>query len=232
MFDALRRHHINLAQPRLGAEVVHATDDFFAEFRSRRGYDLRERLPALCGDGDPDTVARVKHDYRETISDLHVAYVRRWTEWCHACGERSRNQAHGGPTNLLDAYAAADIPETEVYRTATERQMPMLKLAASAAHTSGRNLVSAEAFTVGSEKNSSIGRTVERQRQVPAGSLTPENEFPIFSQRRKHGPIRTECQISNGVRVNEGKRSGMTQVQIPDGDRSRVAGNRDVPPVG
>ncbi len=31
MFDQLRRHHINLAQPRLGAEVVHATDDFFAD---------------------------------------------------------------------------------------------------------------------------------------------------------------------------------------------------------
>ncbi len=31
MFDDLRRHHINLAQPRLGAEVVHATDDFFAD---------------------------------------------------------------------------------------------------------------------------------------------------------------------------------------------------------
>jgi allantoicase len=31
MFDDLRRHYINLAQPRLGAEVVHATDDFFAD---------------------------------------------------------------------------------------------------------------------------------------------------------------------------------------------------------
>ena len=31
MFDELRRHHINLAQPRLGAEVVHTTDDFFAD---------------------------------------------------------------------------------------------------------------------------------------------------------------------------------------------------------
>jgi len=31
MFDELRRHHINLAQPRLGAEVVFATDDFFAD---------------------------------------------------------------------------------------------------------------------------------------------------------------------------------------------------------
>jgi allantoicase len=31
MFDELRRHHVNLAQPRLGAEVIHATDDFFAD---------------------------------------------------------------------------------------------------------------------------------------------------------------------------------------------------------
>ena len=31
MFDDLRRQYVNLAQPRLGAEVVHATDDFFAD---------------------------------------------------------------------------------------------------------------------------------------------------------------------------------------------------------
>ena len=31
MFENLRRHYVNLAQPRLGAEVVYATDDFFAD---------------------------------------------------------------------------------------------------------------------------------------------------------------------------------------------------------
>ena len=31
MFEALRRHRVDLAQPRLGAEVVYATDDFFAD---------------------------------------------------------------------------------------------------------------------------------------------------------------------------------------------------------
>ncbi|HEX4695213.1 allantoicase [Sphingomonas sp.] len=31
MFDSLRRQYVNLAQPRLGAEVVYATDDFFAD---------------------------------------------------------------------------------------------------------------------------------------------------------------------------------------------------------
>ena len=31
MLDDLRRHYVNLAQPRLGAEVTYATDDFFAD---------------------------------------------------------------------------------------------------------------------------------------------------------------------------------------------------------
>jgi allantoicase len=31
MFDDLRRQYVNLAQPRLGAEVTYATDDFFAD---------------------------------------------------------------------------------------------------------------------------------------------------------------------------------------------------------
>ncbi|HEX8642874.1 MAG TPA: allantoicase [Allosphingosinicella sp.] len=31
MFEELRRHHVDLAQPRLGAAVVYATDDFFAD---------------------------------------------------------------------------------------------------------------------------------------------------------------------------------------------------------
>jgi allantoicase len=31
MFDDLRRHYVDLAQPRLGSEVTYATDDFFAD---------------------------------------------------------------------------------------------------------------------------------------------------------------------------------------------------------
>ena len=31
MFDDLRRQYVDLAQPRLGSEVVFATDDFFAD---------------------------------------------------------------------------------------------------------------------------------------------------------------------------------------------------------
>ncbi|HJZ55011.1 MAG TPA: glycosyl hydrolase, partial [Gemmataceae bacterium] len=123
------------------------TDDLLDEFRKRRGYDLKAQLPALFGDGPVDTVARVKCDYRETLSDLHREYLLRWTEWCHQHGGRSRNQAHGGPGNIIDAYAAADIPECEIYSHYAERNRPFLKMASSAAHLTGRTLVSAESFT-------------------------------------------------------------------------------------
>jgi hypothetical protein len=123
------------------------TERFFDAFLARRGYDLRGRIEALAGDGDADTVARVRSDYRATLADLHLEYVRRWTEWTHARGSLSRNQAHGAPGNLLDLYAAADVPETEVFRKMDEAMMPRLKLASSAAHLKGTTVASAEAFT-------------------------------------------------------------------------------------
>jgi len=123
------------------------TPDFLREFESRRGYDLRTQLPALFGEGPEDTVARVKSDYRETISDLHLAYIERWTEWCHAHGSISRNQAHGSPANLVDIYAAADIPETELFGSVEEKHIPMNKFSSSAAHIAGRKFASSESFT-------------------------------------------------------------------------------------
>jgi hypothetical protein len=123
------------------------TPDFFREFETRRGYNLRTQLPALFGEGSEDTVARVKSDYRETISDLHLAYIERWTEWCHAHGSISRNQAHGSPGNLVDIYAAADIPETEIFGSVEEKHIPMNKFPSSAAHIAGRKYASSESFT-------------------------------------------------------------------------------------
>jgi hypothetical protein len=124
------------------------TPDFFQQFQKLRGYDLRTQLPALFGEGsDDDTVARVKCDYRETLSDLHLGYIRRWTEWSHSNGSKSRNQAHGAPGNLIDLYADADIPETEIFGSIDEKHIPMHKMSSSAAHLTGRTLSSSESFT-------------------------------------------------------------------------------------
>ena len=52
-----------------------------------------------------------------------------------------RNQAHGSPSNILDLYAASDIPETE------GTELTRIKFATSAAHVTGKRLASAEAAT-------------------------------------------------------------------------------------
>ena len=123
------------------------TPVFFEQFLTTRRYDLRDQLPAFAGIGDPDTVSRVRADYRETLSELHLAYLQRWHDWAKARGGITRNQAHGSPGNLLDHYAVSEIPETEIFKHVDENQIPMMRFAASAAHSKGDTLVSAETFT-------------------------------------------------------------------------------------
>jgi hypothetical protein len=126
------------------------SDDFLDQFRQRRGYALEHHLPALDGRGNQDEVARVKSDYRETISDLVLSeLIEPWVAWAHARGQLARNQAHGSPGNWLDLYAAADIPETESFGRLEggDGHPLMFKFASSAAHVAGRQLVSSESAT-------------------------------------------------------------------------------------
>ncbi len=118
------------------------TSSLFDEFRARRGYDLRQHLPALFDGGTADTARRVLADYRHTVSDLLLdGFTRTWGDWAHRRKGVTRNQAHGSPSNVLDLYSASDIPETE------GTELTRIKFATSAAHVSGKRLVSAEAAT-------------------------------------------------------------------------------------
>ena len=138
-------------------------NDFFEQFKSRRGYDLREQLPAFFGKGDDDVIGRIKSDYRQTISELLLEdYTVPWVNWCHEKGSLTRSQAHGSPGNILDLYAAADIPETEIFgpscfeipglRFYVNHWSPapdplMLKFSSAAAHVADRKLVASETCT-------------------------------------------------------------------------------------
>src|SRR5665648_980086 len=114
----------------------------FDEFQKRRGYDLREYLPALIGRDEPEYNQRVLCDYRETVSDLILEnYTQRWHDWAANGGQIIRNQAHGAPPNILDLYAAADIPETE------GEDIVKVKTASSVAHVTGKKLASSESAT-------------------------------------------------------------------------------------
>lgn len=133
------------------------------KFIARHGYDLRDHLAELGGTGDADRIARIKADFRQTVAELHYDYIATWVKWAHAQGQIARNQAHGSPGNLLDLYALADIPETELFGAqkypvpgfrrepgdlAPDPASPLVhRLASSAAHVAGRKLASSETFT-------------------------------------------------------------------------------------
>lgn len=146
-------------------EYVRASwsDEFPAFFRKYRGYAIEDHYAELAGCGDPDAVARVKCDYRETLNDILVRETFPvWTRWCRERGILTHNQAHGAPANLLEFYAVSDTPETEMFgRGARDRfksgfdarfregmRNPLVsKFASSAAHLAGRKHASAESFT-------------------------------------------------------------------------------------
>lgn len=119
--------------------------DFFEQFISHRGYDIRDHLPALAGKGEKELADRVRYDVQLVLADLALKnFILPWTEWCREMGSLSRNQGHGSPGNPLDFYSAADIPETEIFGMA-EGDVPLLfKLASSAAHVEGKKFVAAE----------------------------------------------------------------------------------------
>jgi hypothetical protein len=136
------------------------------EFAKRRGYRIEDCLPAFLDTAvvnRTDTTARVVSDYRETVAELLMSnFTLKWTGHAHRNGSITRNQAHGSPGNLIDLYAAVDIPECEGFglsdfnikglrrdsltRT-NDSDLSMLKYASSAAHIAGKQYTSSETFT-------------------------------------------------------------------------------------
>ena len=140
-------------------EAATWTPTLLEEFEKRRGYKLEEQLPQLLR-GEPVILS----DYRETLGDLLLEnFTQQWTAWAHSHGAITRNQAHGSPANLIDCYAAVDIPEIEGFGLSefgikglrkdpgktrkNDSDFSMLKYAPSAAHICGKPFTSSETFT-------------------------------------------------------------------------------------
>lgn len=135
------------------------TPNLLTEFENMHGYKLQDKFPEFL-DGD----AVVVSDYRETLGDMLLHnFTEQWTKWANKRGAITRNQAHGSPANLIDCYAAVDIPEIEGFgltdfgikglRKDPGKTRPnfsdlsMLKYAPSAAHITGKKYTSSETFT-------------------------------------------------------------------------------------
>ncbi|WP_435132165.1 glycosyl hydrolase [Formosa sp. A9] len=140
------------------------TPNFFEAFQNLRGYDLKPYVNLLLKKADDPLANRIKSDYRETLSDLLLHdFDEPWTAWANSKAFKSRLQAHGSPGNLIDMYAAADIPECETFGSMPydipgfrreqediregDADPVMLKFSSSAAHIAGKPLTSSETFT-------------------------------------------------------------------------------------
>lgn len=130
------------------------TANFAAEFKARRGYDLIPWLPVVAGGrilGSRDRSERVLWDFRRTIADLFTEnYWQRAMELAHQRGLEFRAESFGRQQFMYDPinYArACDMPCGEFWVNGGPRVD--CKVAASAAHLSGRQIAGAEAFTSG-----------------------------------------------------------------------------------
>lgn len=139
------------------------TEKLLDEFKREHGYDLAYYLPEFKGDAESDIRTRVIRDYRATLARiLYENFTKVWTDWAHSKGAKIRNQSHGSPANIIDLYAAVDIPECESFGQSdfnipglikngpsrpSDADPAVLKFASSAAHVAGKPLTSAETLT-------------------------------------------------------------------------------------
>ena len=140
-----------------------------ASFEKAAGYPFADAIASLAAKSiSPNTKAQ-RSDYAAHLEALAQSeFLAPWTMFAHSHKAKTRLQAHGSPGNLIDFYAAADIPEAEqfgcgplvlsgreplvaipkpVSHEVAVEEMFICTLAASAAQLTGKPLVSAEAFT-------------------------------------------------------------------------------------
>ncbi len=144
------------------------TPAFREEFRKRRGYDPLPYLAARAGlvVDSAEITERFNEDYERTLGDLMVdCYYGRLNELARRQGLGTHSEAAGFQKPCVDALASLgvnDICMSEFWARRSEtgdnyihqlteamlRTHDGIKTAAAAAHTSGRRIVQAEAFTV------------------------------------------------------------------------------------
>lgn len=137
------------------------TDNFFEEFKTRRGYDLRPYLMLTSVPGNDSMFTkmlgihtppmydiegvgdRVRHDYELTIADIFDDYyLSAMKEWGDRHGLRSRVQCYGHSMDNIKAFGRTHIPETE--QLAGNGVIDFLKLVGSASLLYSLPLVTSE----------------------------------------------------------------------------------------
>jgi hypothetical protein len=127
------------------------TPRFLGEFKRQHGYDPWLWLPAFTGRivGSLDQSERFLWDVRRTIAKLLADnYAGRLAQLAHQSGLQLSIEAYGnGPFDDLLYAGRADIPMAEFWLEPRDYSSFQDKAMPSAAHTYGKSVVAAEAFT-------------------------------------------------------------------------------------
>jgi len=137
---------------------VNWTKKMPSEFRRLRGYDMTPFLPVFAGRivGDREKSTRFLNDFRRTLADLMAEnkYLG-FTENAHKLGLGIHPESggpHAGPMDALRNLGISDVPMGEFWSTSPQHRVKdserfFVKQTTSAAHTYGRRVSMAEAFT-------------------------------------------------------------------------------------
>jgi hypothetical protein len=128
--------------------------DFAESFQAAMGYDIRRYLPVITGRvvESPEFTERVLWDFRKVIGGkIANNYFGHMAKRARAAGLLFGTEPYGSFGNTSDPEVAAltDVPTCEwwAYDTRQIGRPAEAKVAASAAHLHGRDLVDSEAFT-------------------------------------------------------------------------------------
>jgi hypothetical protein len=113
---------------------------FGKKFKAKYGYEIEPFMDKIYDVGNEGP----RYDYMKLVAEtvLENFYIP-FSEKCHELDGYSRVQCAGSPTDIIDAYASVDIPETE----AMLYNPNYSQIVASAAALAGKPIVSSETFT-------------------------------------------------------------------------------------
>lgn len=131
--------------------------DMFDEFEQRRGYNMKNYLPATLGYivESPETTSKFLRDLRHTMDEVFIDnFFTHFATVAHDMGAIVYTEGAGGevlPVDPMRYYGVSDIPMTEFwYPSAPSAQNEYAKPiynAASAAHLYNKPVLAAEACT-------------------------------------------------------------------------------------
>jgi len=126
------------------------TPGFERAFKKNRGYDVLPWLAVLAG----HVVDSFLADFRKTIGDLVADHYGHLAKLASKYGMGTHPECsgpHAGPLDGLKDYGRSELMMSEFWSPSPHRPDPpnrfFVKQASSAAHTYGKRLVGAEAFT-------------------------------------------------------------------------------------